>query len=165
MSLIEQMDRAYMNMRPELKRAIRRHEFRYYDQLTTLATDVERMLETLRVERVPPRPEESLFPEFAYSGKKRPRPFIPHKEKLSREIDSTVSRLFRSVSEIIRKLDDLKSRPERTNEGNPRGNNRTGQNRNYRQNNNSNNSAVPNRGTEALSTMSDPLGEILPHMR
>ena len=53
-SLIEQMDRAYMNMRPELKRAIRRHEFRDYDQLTTLATDVERMLETLRVERVPP---------------------------------------------------------------------------------------------------------------
>ena len=45
-SLIEQMDRAYMNMRPELKRAIRRHEFRDYDQLTTLATDVERMLET-----------------------------------------------------------------------------------------------------------------------
>ena len=47
-SLIEQMNRAYMNMRLELKRTIWRHEFRDYDQLTTLATDVERILEKLR---------------------------------------------------------------------------------------------------------------------
>ena len=53
-SLVEQMDRAYMNMRPELKRAIRRHEFGDYDQLTTLATYVERMLETLKGEGIPP---------------------------------------------------------------------------------------------------------------
>ena len=106
-SLIEQMDRVYLNMRPELKRAIRRHEFRDYDQLTALATDVERILETLRVERVPQRPEESFFPEFAYSGKNRPRPFIPNKQKPHRGIDPTVGRLFQSVSEIIRKLDDL----------------------------------------------------------
>ena len=93
MSLIEQMERAYMNMRPALKRAIRRHEFRDYDQLTTLATDVERMLETLKVERVPPRPEESFFPKFAYSSKNRPRSYPSNKEKSGREMETTVNQL------------------------------------------------------------------------
>ena len=106
----------------------------------------------LKVERVPPRPEESFFPEFAYSSRNRPRSFQPNKEKSGREMDATVNRLVHSVSELSKKLDDLKSRSERTNEGNQRGNNQTGPNRIYRQfnkNNNSSNSAVPSRGTQA----------------
>ena len=131
------------------KFAIRRHEFEDHDQLTTLATDVVRMLETLKVESVPARQEESFFSEFSYSGKTRPRPFISSKEKLNQEIDPTASRLIQSVSEIIRKLDDLKSCPERTHEGNQLGNNRMGSNRSYRQLNKKNNLALPSRGTAA----------------
>ena len=51
---------------------------------------------------------------------------------------------------MIRKLGDLQSRPEKTNEGNQYGNNQTGLNRNYQphnSNNNNNNSAMPSRGT------------------
>ena len=47
------MDRAYMNMLPELRGAIRRHKFGDYDQLTTLATGVERMLKTLKSKESP----------------------------------------------------------------------------------------------------------------
>ena len=135
-------------MRPGLKGANRRHEFGDYDQLTTLATDVERMLETLRVERIPPQPEELFFPKFAYSSRDRPKSFPFNKEKPGQEADATVNRLLHSVTEISKKPDDLKSRSERNNGGNQRGINQTGPIRNYRQTNNNNNSAVPSRGTE-----------------
>ena len=107
------------------------------------------MLETLEVERVPPRPEESFFPEFAYSSKNRPRSFHSNKEKWGREMDATVNRLIHSVSEISRKLDDLKSHSEKTDGGNERGKNQTGSNRINRQFNKKNHSAVPSRGIEA----------------
>ena len=118
--LIEQMDRAYMNMRLELKHAIRRHEFEDYIQLTSIANDVERMLETIKFKSVPPRPEESCFPEFSYSSKNRLSSFPSNKEKPGRKMDMTVNRLLHSVAEIIRKLDDLKSRSKRISGGNPR---------------------------------------------
>ena len=35
-----------MNMRPELERVIQTHQFGDYNQLTTLATDVEGMFES-----------------------------------------------------------------------------------------------------------------------
>ena len=152
-----------MNMRPELKRAIRRHEFGDYDQLTTLVTGVERMLETLKVERVPPRPEKSFFPEFAYSSKNMPRSFPSNKENPGREADATVNRLLHSVAEMSKKLDDLKSRSERTNGCNQRAINQTGLNRNYKQLNNNNNSVVPNRGTgTARQGDRDPVTERTP---
>ena len=109
-------------------------------------------------------------------------------------MDGTVNRLIHPVSEISRKLNDLKSRSVKTNESNRRGNNQTGPNRIYRQFHDKNDSALPSRGTKGarqggrtpvyrahsksgtlllqlweevprVEAMSEPLGQILPHMR
>ena len=66
---------------------------------------------------------------------------IQGKTGLCRSFRIKKSRLFQSVLEVIRKLDDLKSRPERKNEGIKRRNNQTGLNRYYRQTNNKYNRA------------------------
>ena len=58
-----------------------------------------------------------------------------------------MNRLLHSVAEMSRKLDDLKSRSKKTNEGNQRGINQLGLNRNFRQHYGNNDSAVPSRGT------------------
>ena len=92
-ALIKQMDRAYMNMRPRLKCAIRRQKFGDYNQLTTIATDVERVL---------PRPEGSFFSGFAYPSNNRPRSFPYNREKPGRKIDATVNRILHSVAEILK---------------------------------------------------------------
>ena len=74
-TLSEQMDRAYRNMKPELRRAIRRFEFNDYNSLMTLAKEVERTSVPRGEARIPPNPEESLFPELAYRKKnKSPAP-------------------------------------------------------------------------------------------
>ena len=65
----EQMDRAYRNMKSKLRRYIRRFEFNDYNQLTMIANEVERTLYSGKEERIPPSPSESFFPELAYTGK------------------------------------------------------------------------------------------------
>ena len=60
------MDRVYTNLRSEIKRLIRRHEFYDYNGLMFLASDAKRTLSTLEEDETPSKKEEPFFPEFAY---------------------------------------------------------------------------------------------------
>lgn len=89
-----QMDRAHCKLRPNLKRSIRRFELSDYNQLTLLATEVERTTKLDRGERLPPSPKNPFFAHLAYAINSRllvelvKLPVAPH-----RAVPTTLSNL------------------------------------------------------------------------
>lgn len=67
----EQMDKVHRNVRPDLRRSIRRFEFSDYNQLTLLATQVETKMNLDRGKRSLPSPVDCFFPELAYDKNTR----------------------------------------------------------------------------------------------
>ena len=65
----EQMNGAYCNMKPEFRRAIRRFKFSDYNGLMMLAKGVERTAVPEGEVRTPPKPDKSLFPDLVHSKK------------------------------------------------------------------------------------------------
>lgn len=55
------LDRVYMNLKPDLKKSIKRREFNDLNKLALFASEVERMIHSLVVERTPLTPENSFF--------------------------------------------------------------------------------------------------------
>ena len=92
----EQMDRAYRNMKSKLRRYIRRFEFNDYNQLTMIANEVERTSYSDKEERIPPSPSELFFPELAYTGK--------HSRSRNNAGAGTVEDLIATLTDLLKKV-------------------------------------------------------------
>lgn len=125
--LSDMIDRIYMNLRPDIKQHVRRREIRDLDDLASLATDVERMLESIKIERLPPKPDDSFFPEFAYSEKTNPKP-NPTKVKLEPEI--VLSKMTEALNNFLAKLNKpvVNSNQNKGGNSNNSGSNKSGSN-------------------------------------
>ena len=64
--LNEQMDWAHRGLRPEFKKEIRKFEFRDFNELAQIGRSWEMAWAAIKEYRLPPPPESSFLPEFAY---------------------------------------------------------------------------------------------------
>ena len=123
----EQMDTAYRNMKPELRQASRRFEFSDYNGLMTLAKEVERTAVPEGEVRTAPKPDESLFPELAYRKKAKSLASGNSTHKSVKQTDNTNSQpasnqpqdqLTSLLSTLIKKLDQRGSFDNRAKQAN-----------------------------------------------
>ena len=70
--LVEQLDWAYRGLRPEFEKVIRKFEFRDFNELTQIGRSWGIAWAAVKEYRVPPTPESSFLPEFAYWSENTP---------------------------------------------------------------------------------------------
>lgn len=66
MSERQQVDRIHLNLRPEYRYYIRRHEIKTVSDLIRMADDYERLLSQEKTFKAPPPAHQSIMPETAY---------------------------------------------------------------------------------------------------
>lgn len=120
--LSEQLDRAYGNLRLNLRGAIRRREFNSFNELAALTLDFEQAMSKGKEDIPPPSPEDSFIPEYAYKPKGKAKAGKNNQNSKSAEVaaiselqssasDTELTKLKEQVSGLISQLSKVEGAP------------------------------------------------------